>query len=101
MSLRRVVKDISGQDVSKCQACLDCEIDTWDDIDVPFGSLVQLVLQDDEEVLYCRTVWSDALLEVARGVCKRGLDLSVVMLALRHEARRRQESRGGGTGTVL
>jgi hypothetical protein len=52
-------------------------------MDIPFSGVVQLVLQDDAEVLQCRTVWSDAAQDLARGACKRGLDLQAVILALR------------------
>lgn len=89
MSLRRVVKDASRQDVYVCQACLDCDVNIPGEMDIPLGSLIQLVLYDDEEALNTRTLWSDAVLEAARGACKRGLDLHAVMLALRQEARRR------------
>lgn len=52
-------------------------------MDIPFSSLVQLVLQNDVEVLQCRTVWSEGALEATPGACKRGLDLHAVILALR------------------
>jgi hypothetical protein len=58
-------------------------------MDIPLASLVQLVLLDDEEALQSRTLWSDAVLEAARGACDRGLDLRAVMLALRDERTRR------------
>ncbi len=89
MSLRRVVKQKTGQDVYTCQACLDCDIEIPGEMDIPLSSLIQLVLQDDEEALHTRTLWSDSVLEVARGACKRGLDLRAIMLALREESRRR------------
>jgi hypothetical protein len=91
MSLRRVIKAITGQDVSVCHACFDCELPMSDDMDIPLGSLVQLALLDDEEALQCRTLWSDAVLEASRGACKRGLDLRAVMIALRNESQRRMK----------
>ncbi len=89
MSLRRIVKAATGQDVSTCHACFDCDLPMSDEMDIPLGSLVQLALFDDEEALQCRTLWSDAVLEAARGACKRGLDLHAVMIALREESQRR------------
>jgi hypothetical protein len=86
MSLRRAVKDLSGQDVRACQACLDCDIEIRDEMDIPLSSMVQLILEGDAEVLHCRTLWSDAALEGSRGACKRGLDLRAVMLVLREIA---------------
>jgi hypothetical protein len=82
MSLRRVIKLATGQDINICHACYDC--------DVPLGSLVQLALLDDEEVLDSRTLWSDAVLEASHGACKRGLNLPAVMIALREESLRRR-----------
>lgn len=89
MSLRRVVKLATGQDVNICHACFDCDLPLADEMDVPLGSLVQLILQNDEEALHCRTLWSDPVLEASRGACKRGLDLRAVLLALREESTRR------------
>ena len=89
MSLRRIIKIATGQDVNKCQACFECELPMSDAMDIPLGSLVQLILLDDEEALHCRTLWSDSVLEASRGVCKRGLDLRAVMIALRDESKRR------------
>jgi hypothetical protein len=41
---------------------------------------------DDEEALQSRTLWSDPVLEAARGACQRGLDLHKIMISLREEA---------------
>lgn len=88
-SLYRLIKDQTGLDTRKCQACLDCELDCPEELDVPLGSLVQLVIMNDEEVLTCRTLWSDKVLGTAKNACKRGLDISIIILALREEAVRR------------
>lgn len=89
MSLHRVIKLATGQDIQKCQACFDCDLPLIDEMDIPLGSLIQLALLDDEEALHSRTLWSDAVLEASRGVCKRGLDLRAMMVALREESARR------------
>ena len=91
-SLRRIVKEATGQDVSKCQACFDCDVSIEDELDIPLGSLIQLVLQNDEEALQSRTLWSDAVMDASHNICKRGLDLYAVMTVLRKEAK----IRGGG-----
>jgi heterodisulfide reductase subunit C len=88
-SLKRIVKDATGQDVSRCQACLDCEVSCPDDMDIPVGSMIQMVMFDDEEILTSRTLWSDCVLAKARLACSRGIDISAVMHALREEATRR------------
>jgi hypothetical protein len=89
MSLRGIVKKATGQDVYVCHACNDCDIDARDEMDIPLSSLVQLILLNDEEALQCRTLWSDSVLEEARGACKRGLDLHAVITVLREESMRR------------
>ncbi|MBI5823574.1 MAG: hypothetical protein HZB18_06065 [Chloroflexi bacterium] len=89
MSLRSVVKKNSGQDVHLCHACNDCDIEARDEMDIPLSSLVQLILLNDEEALQCRTLWSDSVLEASRGVCKRGLDIHAVLIALREESIRK------------
>lgn len=88
-TLKRIVKETSGQELSRCQACLDCEVSCPDEVDIPIGSMVQMVMFDDEEVLTCRTLWSDCVLSKARLACSRGIDIYAVMLALRQEANQR------------
>lgn len=87
-----MVQALSGQDVRTCQACLDCDVEIRGEMDIPLSSIVQLILEGDEEVVHCRTVWSEAALEAARGACKRGLDLPAIMLALRQIASHRPEA---------
>lgn len=88
-TLRRIVKEASGQDVHKCQACLDCEITCPEELDIPLGSMIQMILFNDEEVLTSRTVWSDCVLQNARYACQRGLDIQAIIEALRREALKR------------
>lgn len=88
-TLRRAIKEKTGQDVYKCQGCLDCELPPGNDIDIPLGSMVQMIIQDDREVLGCRTLWSDDVLKTARYSCLRGLNIESIILALREEAVRR------------
>ena len=91
MSLRRVIKLATGQDINVCHACYDCDVPLAEEMDIPLGSLVQLALLDDEEALDSRTLWSDAVLEASHGACKRGLNLPAVMIALREESLRRRK----------
>ncbi|MBI3167233.1 MAG: hypothetical protein HYZ22_02040 [Chloroflexi bacterium] len=89
MSLRRIIKLATGQDINTCHTCYDCDISLTGEMDIPLGSLVQLALLNDEEALHSRTLWSDSVLEASCGACKRGLDLHAVMIALREESLRR------------
>ena len=88
-TLKRIVKEATGQDVSRCQACLDCEVSCPDELDIPIGSMIQMVMFNDDDVLTCRTLWSDCVLSKARLACSRGIKIAAVMEALREEAARR------------
>ncbi len=87
-SLRRIVREATGQNISRCAGCLDCEVDS-PDVDVPLGSIIHMAMLDDEECLTCRTLWSEDVLHKATHSCAEGLDLKQVILALRSEAARR------------
>ena len=89
MALRRVIRERTGQDLNKCQACYDCDLDLPGEMDIPLPGLIELVLLDDEEALEVKTLWSDTVLEASRGACKRGLNLHAVMMGLRAEWFRR------------
>jgi hypothetical protein len=88
-SLRRVVKTATGQDVYLCRGCQLCDIGSGEDMDVPLTTILQMVMYDDEEVLTCRTLWSDRVLDEAAYACKRSLNLGAILLALRTEAKQR------------
>jgi hypothetical protein len=88
-SLRRVVKTATGQDVYLCRGCQLCDLESHDEMDVPLTTIIQMIMYDDEEVLTCRTLWSDRVLEAASYACKRGLNLQNILLALREEANQR------------
>ena len=86
LSLRKVVLIKTGQDVSRCMGCQFCDGIQCQDIDIPITSLVQLINLNDEEVLTCKTLWSDEVLNRAREACSRQLNLEQIILALRSEA---------------
>ncbi|MBI3165001.1 MAG: hypothetical protein HYZ24_09980 [Chloroflexi bacterium] len=88
-SLARVIRIASGQDISRCQGCFDCDVHMPNERDIPLGGLIQLALMDDEESLVSRTLWSDSVLDASHCACSRGIDLHAVILALREEAEKR------------
>jgi len=88
-SLRSVVLAATGQDLRRCQGCLDCDAIPASDVDIPLGSLIQLALLNDEEILISRTLWSGTILELASSACAKNLDLAQIILALRCEALKR------------
>jgi len=55
-------------------------------MDIPLTSLVQLINLNDEEVLTCKTLWSEEVLQHAKEACSRQLNLEAIILTLRNEA---------------
>jgi len=89
ISLRQIVREATGYDVRRCGRCSYCVHFVTPDDDVSLEMMMQLVMQDDEEVLTSKTLWSDAALKRARQMCISTMDVQKIMLALREEAQRR------------
>jgi heterodisulfide reductase subunit C len=89
ISLRKVVLIKTGEDTRRCRGCSLCNEHYDEEMDIPLSSLIQLVTMNDVEVLTCRTLWSDPVLQASREACTRELNLSRILLALREEAIRR------------
>jgi heterodisulfide reductase subunit C len=88
-SLRTIVREATGYDVRRCGRCLYCVHFVTPEDDVSLEMMMQLVMQNDEEVLTSKTLWSDEALKRARLMCVSTMDVAAIMLALREEARRR------------
>jgi hypothetical protein len=91
-SLRHTIKEATGQDVYKCRGCQLCDLPPLPEMDVPLTTILQMVMFDDEEVLTCRTLWSETVLAESSHACKRGLNLHAILLALREESRKRSDT---------
>ena len=89
ISLRQLVRDTTGYDVRRCGRCSYCVHFVTPEDDLSLETMMQLVMQNDEEVLTSKTLWSGAALKRARMMCVSTMDVAVIMLALRAEARRR------------
>jgi heterodisulfide reductase subunit C len=89
VSLRQLVRESTGYDVRRCGHCSYCVHFVTPDDDLSLEVMMQLIMQDDEEVLTSRTLWSEAALQRARQMCVSTMDVAAIMLALREEARRR------------
>src|SRR5512137_145769 len=89
ISLRQLVRDATGYDVRRCGRCSYCVHFVTPEDDVSLEVMMQLVMQNDEEVLTSRTLWSDEALKRARQMCVSTMDVAAIMLALRAEARQR------------
>ena len=89
-TLRGLVFAATGYDVRRCGRCSYCVRPARpDEEDLSLETLLQLVLQNDDEVLTSKTLWSDGVLTRARSMCISTMDMPAIMLALRDEARRR------------
>jgi heterodisulfide reductase subunit C len=95
-SLRQIVREATGYDVRRCGRCSYCVHFVTPDDDVSLEMMMQLVMQNDEEVLTSRTLWSDVALKRARQMCVSTMDVAAIMLALRAEAKRRGLARDEG-----
>ena len=89
ISLRQLVRDATGYDVRRCGRCSYCVHFVTPEDDVSLEVMMQLVMQNDEEVLTSRTLWSDQALKRAKVMCVSTMDVQKIMLTLREEARRR------------
>jgi heterodisulfide reductase subunit C len=95
-SLRNMVREATGYDVRRCGRCSYCTHFVTPDDDLSLEGMLQLVLQNDEEVLTSKTLWSEEALKRARVMCVSTMDVQKIMLALREEARRRGLSKDEG-----
>jgi heterodisulfide reductase subunit C len=84
--LRKVVLIKTGEDTRRCRGCSLCNENYDSEMDIPLSSLIQLVTMNDDEVLTCRTLWSDVVLNASKEACTRELHLNMILLALREEA---------------
>ncbi len=89
ITLRQVVRQATGYDVRRCGRCSYCVHFVTPEDDVSLEVMMQLVLQNDEEVLTSKTLWSEEALKRARQMCVSTMDVAAIMLALRAEAQRR------------
>src|SRR5512135_297555 len=89
ISLRQLVREATRYDVRRCGRCSYCTHFVTPEDDLSLENMLQLVLQNDEEVLTSKTLWSDEALQRARQMCISTMDVQKIMLALRAEARRR------------
>lgn len=89
-TLRGIVLTATGYDIRRCGRCSYCiKHARPDEEDLSLEMMLQLVLQNDEEVLTSKTLWSDSVLNRARNMCLSTMDMPAIMLALRDEARKR------------
>ena len=93
-TLREIVREETGYDVRRCGRCSYCVHFVTPDDDLSLEAMMQLIMQNDEEVLTSKTLWSDEALRRARRMCVSTMDVAAMMLALREEARQRSLSQG-------
>jgi len=89
-TLRAIVLAATGYDVRRCGRCSFCVRQArGDEEDLSLEMLMQMILENDEEVLTSKTLWSDRVLKSARTMCISTMDVAAIILALREEARQR------------
>jgi heterodisulfide reductase subunit C len=96
ISLRQIVREATGYDVRRCGRCSYCVHFATPEDDLSLETMMQLIMQNDEEVLTSKTLWSDEALKRARRMCVSTMDVTAIILALRDEARRRGVSQDEG-----
>ena len=89
INLRQIVRDATGYDVRRCGHCSYCVHFVTPEDDLSLEMMMELILQDDEDVLTSRTLWSEKALKRAKAMCISTMDVQKIMLALREEAQRR------------
>ncbi len=89
-TLRGLVFAQTGHDVRRCGRCSYCVKHTRPtEEDLSLEMLVQMILENDEDVLTSKTLWSDRVLKSARSMCISTMDMPAIMQTLRDEARKR------------
>ncbi len=88
-TLCAIVLSTCGQDLRGCALCGRCSAALDEGMDVTVRQLMQMVLADDADVLESRTLWSRRVFRRAPRLCPFGLNMELVLLALREEAWRR------------
>jgi len=83
-----IVLSATGEDVRRGTSCWGCEAISTPEMDLSFGELMQGVARNDKRILACATLWASGVL-AGRSVCQQGLQVALVLEALRQEARRR------------
>jgi hypothetical protein len=59
ISLRQIVREATGHDVRRCGRCSYCVHFVTPDDDLSLEMMMQLVIQNDDDVLTSKTLWSD------------------------------------------
>lgn len=75
ISLRLLVREAAGCDVRRCGRCSYCMHFVTPEDDLSLENMMQLVMQNDEEVLTSKTLWSDGALKRARAMCVSTMDV--------------------------
>src|SRR5512136_1899646 len=87
--LRFIVLNQSGQDVSECSQCDSCDCDYASSWDLRPCQVLQLVRNNDERALTCKTIWTCQECQECYFNCPSEIDFGAVAYALRQEAQKR------------
>ncbi|MEW6567849.1 MAG: hypothetical protein AB1449_06715 [Chloroflexota bacterium] len=84
--LSKVILAATGEDIHRCARCSACDTLLAPGMDLSFGELLQAADRDDPNSLTSQTLWSCDDMLGGPFKCQQGINLEVVILALRHEA---------------
>jgi heterodisulfide reductase subunit C len=87
--LRFIVLNQSGQDVGECSQCECCDCQFAPNWDLRPCDVLQLVRNNDERALACKTIWTCEDCQECDINCPNEIDFGAVAYALRQEAQKR------------
>jgi len=87
--LRFIVLNQSGQDVSECSQCDSCDCKFAARWDLRPCEVLQLIHNDDERALACKTIWTCQDCQECCVNCPNEIDFGAIARVLRQEAQKR------------
>ncbi len=87
--LRFIVLNLSGQDIGDCSQCECCECQFSSRWDLHPCEVINLIRNNDERALTCKTVWACQDCQECYVNCPNELDFGAIAYALRQEAQKR------------
>jgi len=87
--LRFIVLSQSGQDVGDCSQCDSCDCEFAASWDLRPCEVLQLIHNNDERALACKTIWTCQDCQVCCVNCPSEIDFGAIAHVLRQEAQKR------------
>lgn len=81
-----IVLATTNEDIRNCGHCQPCCFEIDQEMDLTLGELLQMAARDDHAVFTSKTLWAYDLSSVKPDHCQEGINLPLVVEALRNEA---------------